>query len=49
MTIIYRDEIGAVMRTVDKNGVSFCDGFAYFTDTDGNDYCVSMYEILAIA
>lgn len=32
MQIEYRDEIGIVTETVDEDGVSFCDGKAYFND-----------------
>ena len=32
MEVIYRDEIGVITEIVDEDGVSFCDGKAYFND-----------------
>lgn len=37
MYIIYRDEIGLQYVELDENGVAFCDGFAYFSSTDGKE------------
>lgn len=43
MLIAYQDEIGIVTETVDENGVSFCDGKAYF-----NDKVVEMTALISI-
>ena len=32
MTVEYRDELGVVMEEIDKDGISFLDGKAYFND-----------------
>lgn len=43
MQIIYQDEIGIIAETIDENGVSFCDGKAYF-----NDKVVEMTALISI-
>ena len=43
MLIAYQDEIGIVTETIDENGVSFCDGKAYF-----NDKVVEMTALISI-
>ena len=48
MTIVYRDEVGTIARSVDGDGVDMADGFAYFADMDGNDYKIPLSEILRI-
>ena len=46
MGITYRDEVGIITETVDSNGVSFCDGKAYFNDKVINmDSLVSIQEV----
>jgi len=32
MTVEYRDELGVVTEEVDKDGISFLEGKAYFND-----------------
>ena len=32
MTVVWRDEWGVVYTSVDECGISFCDGFAHFSD-----------------
>ena len=49
LMITYRDHLGIIIRAVDEQyGVSFCDGTAYFTDTDGTDWEISTDAIMAI-
>lgn len=49
MNITYRDEVGYITVEVDiEYGVSFCDGTAYFTDTNGNDYEIPMAHLMSI-
>lgn len=43
MLIAYQDEIGIVTETIDENGVSFCDGKAYF-----NDKAIEMTALISI-
>ena len=43
MEITYRDEVGTVTETVDSDGVSFCDGKAYF-----NDKAIEMTALISI-
>ena len=38
MYIIFRDEIGLKYVELDEYGVAFCDGFAYFSSADGEEY-----------
>lgn len=49
MLITLSDVIGIVSVSVDENGVSFCDGKAYFTDTDGDDWTIDANQIHVIA
>lgn len=49
MNITFRDNGGYVTVEIDRQyGVSFCDGLAYFTDADGNDYEIPMAHLMAI-
>lgn len=51
MSICYRDEFGLVVVQIDMintTGVSFDGQFAYFTDTDGNDYKIDQKNIVLI-
>lgn len=49
MNITFRDEVGYITVEIDRQyGVSFCDGLAYFTDTDGNDYEIPTAHLMAI-
>ena len=49
MTITYRDEIGTLVIYVNRDyGISFCDGYAYFTDNAERDYKVPVSEIIMI-
>ena len=49
MTIIYRDEIGTVAITIDNpTEVMFGNGNVYFTDDDGNDYTISIENLIVI-
>lgn len=43
MTVEYRDELGVVTEEVDKDGVSFLDGKAYF-----NDKVIDMESLVSI-
>lgn len=44
--IKYRDKIGYIAAEIDMEyGVSFHEGIAYFTDTDGRDHAVRMEQI----
>ena len=45
--IIYRDDLGYAVVSVDADGVSFCDGFAYFYDGE-KDYKISASAIQSI-
>lgn len=45
--IIYRDDLGYAVVSVDADGVSFCDGFAYFCDGE-KDYKISVAAIQSI-
>ena len=43
MTVEYRDELGVVMEEVDKDGISFLEGKAYF-----NDKIIDMSSLVSI-
>lgn len=47
MTVCYRDELGEVAVTIDKDGVGFCDGIAYFW-SDGKEYNIPINQLIAI-
>ena len=49
MTIIFRDEFGYLTIRVNDDGISFCDGYAYFTGTDCQDYQVPVQHLVNIA
>ena len=49
MVVTFMDEIGIVQLKVDKYGISFCDGKAYFTGYyDGTDYKIETKNIIEI-
>lgn len=51
MTITFRDEGGYVAAQVNNDGVSFCDGFAYFTvenERGDEDYKISVENVSQI-
>lgn len=51
MKICYRDELGLVVREIDMTnttGVGFDGQYAYFNDTEGNDYRISTKDIVLI-
>ena len=47
MIVTYRDELGLVSLEV-ESGVGFDGTEAYFTDTDGKDYKVSVEYLVSI-
>ena len=48
MYITYRDEAGLVMVEVDDFGIAICDGKAYFSDGDGQEYRIKIETICEI-
>ena len=46
MVVTFMDEIGFVQLKVDKNGIGFCYGKAYFTGEDGTDYKIETENII---
>ncbi|MBR0382379.1 MAG: hypothetical protein IJH71_08090 [Eubacterium sp.] len=48
MKIVYRDTLGIVAMEVNRDGIDFCDGFAYFTADWGEDYKIPMGAICRI-
>ena len=48
MTIFYRDELGTVEQQINPDGVTFCDGYAYFNAEDNTDERVKVENILQI-
>ena len=48
MVVTFMDEIGFVQLKVDKYGIGFCDGKAYFTGEDGTDYKIETKNIIEI-
>lgn len=48
LNVCYRDEGGAVIVEVDRDGVSFCDGLAYFDGTDGKGHRVLIEHLCSI-
>jgi hypothetical protein len=46
--ITYRDNVGEVVQEINADGVSFSDGFAYFTDIYGNDHKHPARDIISI-
>lgn len=49
MAITYRDEIGTLVVYVNREyGISFCDGFVYFSDNDDHDYKIPVSEVISI-
>lgn len=47
MWIGYRDDVGGICRKVDKNGVTFVDGVAYF-GSDGQEYQIDIANVVEI-
>jgi hypothetical protein len=47
MFITYGDELGQVVVEVDADGVSFVDGFAYFSDGSDN-YKIETARVVSI-
>lgn len=51
MQICFRDELGLVSVEIDMTnttGVGFDGQYAYFNDTEGNDYRISTKDIVLI-
>ena len=48
LTVCYRDEGGVVVVVADRDGVTLCDGLAYFSDTDGREYKIPMTRLCSI-
>lgn len=49
MTITYQDKLGMVAVEVDRDhGIFFHGSHAYFSDAEGNDYCVAASAIFSI-
>ncbi len=48
MFLIYRDELGMITVDIDENGVSFNDGVAFATCTDGEDLWIPMKDVLYV-
>ena len=48
MSICYRDELGVVSVALDRSGVSFCNGYAYFTDDSGRDYKIPVNNLITV-
>lgn len=48
VNVCYRDEGGVVIVEVDRDGVSFCDGLAYFNGTDGKGHRVLIEHLCSI-
>lgn len=47
MTVYYRDELGEVAVDIDRDGVQFCDGIAYFW-SDGKEYNIPTNQLIEI-
>jgi len=47
MIIVYRDEIGEAAVYVNEYGISFCEGYAYFS-SNTRDYKVKIEHIQSI-
>lgn len=48
VAVTYRDELGSLIEEVDPNGITFCDGFAWFTTIEGDERKVSVDALLSI-
>lgn len=48
MIITYRDELGIVEIRVNEFGISFADGYAYFSDEQNNDCRIDINDIIGI-
>lgn len=48
MKIMYRDELGCIVVNVDDSGVSFANGYAYFTTVNGDDRIVPLDDVAAV-
>lgn len=48
MIIRFRDELGQVVVPVDCFGIQFCDGLAYFDDSNEREYKIPVADILSI-
>lgn len=47
MKITYRDDIGYIITPVD-GAVTFCDGFVYFTDGNGDNWKIPVENVACI-
>ena len=48
MYITYRDNLGLAIVEVNEYGIAIHEGFAYFTDTEGQDFKLQLSQVITI-
>ena len=49
VVVSWRDKLGVIYVEIDGYGISFCDGYAAFSDLDEKQYKVPVGDLIEVA